>query len=206
MSGVVLDHVPRSLVRRLAEGARAWWPVPVVVAASLAAQHLFLDRRYDVGGHAAGHLAGAGAPFMAVAVAVLLVWSTPVVRRRPDVLLATAVWVATTVLVLVGNLRVVDDLVAAGHAFTPTSEVPDVADHGLANASVWYAWLAALLVLGTWRLRGLIGNRLAAGAIATSVVLPPWIIPGAGVIVLLIGRLVGRARDRWVAHRLPGVA
>jgi hypothetical protein len=172
---------------------------------TLTAQYALLQRRYDVGGHAAGHLASASAPFMAVAVAGILVWSTPAARRRLDVLLATAAWVTATVLVLIGNLRVVDDLVAAGHAYTPTSSVPDIADHALANSSGWYAWVAALLVLGVWRLRSLIGNRLTIGAVVISIVVPPWITPGAGVIVLAIARLVGRARERRADHRDLGV-
>jgi MYXO-CTERM domain-containing protein len=104
------------------------------------------------------------------------------------------VWFATTVLVMVGNLRVVDDLVAAGYSHTPTSSVPDVADHSLANSSVWYAAVAALVLVAAWRRRRHIGNRATIGALFTTVVIPPWIIPGAGVIVVAIVRVVQRVR------------
>lgn len=61
-----------------------------------------------------------------------------------DLLAAAGSWLAACVLVLLGNVRVVDDLVAAGYGRTPTGSVPDVADHALANSSAWYAELAAL--------------------------------------------------------------
>lgn len=105
------------------------------------------------------------------------------------------VWFATTLLVMVGNLRVVDDLVAAGYSHIPTGSVPDVADHSLANSSVWYAVVAALVVVAAWRRRRHIGNRSAIGAALATVVVPPWSIPGAGVIVLAIIRVVQRGRE-----------
>ena len=75
--------------------------------------------------------------------------ATPAVRRQPDVLAGAAAWFATTVAVLVGNVRVVDDLVAAGVGKVGTADVPDV-------------------------------------------LFPPWIIPGAGVVVLVGARGVAR--------------
>ena len=163
-----------------------WAPVAFVLVAAVVAQRLVLGRRYDVGGHAAEHLTGASAPFMAVVVVTLLARAEPRVARSPAVLVAVLMWLATTVLVMVGNLRVVDDLVAAGHAKTPTSSVPDIADHSLANAAPWLAVAASLAVVLTCRRSRIIGNGLAYGAAATSVLVPPWIIPGAGVIVVTV--------------------
>ncbi len=148
--------------------------------------------RYDVGGHAAGHLAGATVPFMAAAVLCIVFWATPLARRQLDLLLVGAAWMVTTVLVMLGNLRVVDDLVAAGYGHTPTGSVPDVANHALANASPWYAEAAALVLIAAWRRRRHIGNRATLAAVVVTVIIPPWFIPGAGVIVLAIVRLVHR--------------
>jgi hypothetical protein len=173
---------------------REWWPVPAFVAGALLAQRLLLSSRYDVGGHAAEHLAGATAPFMAAAVLSMLCWATPRPRHQIDLLVVAGVWFATTLLVMFGNLRVVDDLVAAGYSRTPTGSVPDVADHSLANSSVWYAEVAALLLVTAWRRRRHIGNRATIGAVVATVIIPPWIIPGAGVIVLAIVCLVKRGR------------
>lgn len=174
---------------------RSWWPLPALVATALTSQQLLLTSRYDVGGHAAEHLTGASAPFMAAAILCILAWTTPLARRQVDVLVIGGIWFATTVLVMLGNLRVVDDLVAAGHASTPTGSVPDVADHSLANASVWYAAAAALLLVAAWRRHRHIGNGATVAAVVATVIIPPWIIPGAGVIVLAIIGLVTRARD-----------
>lgn len=90
----------------------------------------------------------------------------------------------------------IDDLVAAGHSHTPTSAIPDVADHGLANSAMWYGVAASLLLVAVLRLRRHIGNRATIGAAFVSVLFPPWIIPGAGVVVLAIVRCVARNRGR----------
>ncbi len=180
---------------RITSGLRHWWPVPAAVATGLIAQRLLLTDRYDVDGHAAEHLASATAPFMAAAVIFILFWATPRAHRQVDLLAAAAGWFVTTLLVMAGNLRVVDDLVTAGYSRTPTDSVPDVADHSLANSSVWWAVLAALLVVVLFRRRRHIGNRAAIGASVSTLIVPPWIIPGAGVIVLAIIRVVQHGRE-----------
>ena len=173
---------------------RGSWPVPVFIALALVAQQLVLSARYDVGGHAAEHLAGASVPFMAAAMLAILLWASRQARRQADVLLAGAAWFVAALAVMFGNLRVVDDLVAAGYSDTPTSSVPDIADHGLANASIWYAEATALLLIAVWRRRRHVGNRATLGAVVTTLVVPPWIVPGAGVIVLAFVAYVQRCR------------
>src|SRR5258705_4967088 len=171
-----IDLTAGNRVSHLNHVVRALWLVPALIAAALIAQKLLVTSRYDVGGHAAEHLAGATAPFMAVAVLCILFWTTPLARRQADLLVIGGVWFATTLLVMVGNLRVVDDLVAAGYSHTPTGSVPDVADHSLANSSVWYAAVAALVLVAAWRRRRHTGNRATIGAVVATVIIPPWII------------------------------
>jgi hypothetical protein len=189
-----MNPARRRQLSRAAHIVRDCWPAPAFVAGALFVQERLLSSRYDVGGHASGHLAGATAPFMAAAVVSILFWATPKARRQMDSLVTAGMWFATTLLVMVGNLRVVDDLVAAGYSRTPTGSVPDIADHSLANSSVWYAEVAALLLIAAWRRRRHFGNRATVGAVVATVIIPPWIIPGAGVIVLAIVRLVQRGR------------
>ncbi len=184
----------RSTVR-IAHGARRWWPVPAFVAVGLVAQQLLLMSRYEVAGHAGEHLGSASVPFLAAPLAAILLWATPTVRRQLDVLVCLLAWFGATLVVMVGNLRVVDDLVAAGYARTPTSAVPDVADHTLANSSVWWASAASLLVVAAFRWRGHIGNKSTGGAALATVLVPPWIIPGAGVVVLAVLRCIARRRE-----------
>src|SRR4051794_7022814 len=176
-------RVPAS---RLVSTVRRWWPVPVILASSLTVQKVFFESRYDVSGHAAGHLDSATAPFGALAFVAILLWATPAGRRQMDVLVGCLAWLAATVLVLVGNVRVVNDLVDAGLGHAPTEDLPDVADHGLANLAPWLAVVAAVAMAGVlWR-RGHVSRNVAIGAALLSVVFPPWIVPGAGVIVLVV--------------------
>jgi hypothetical protein len=198
-----IDLTAGNRAPRLTHVVRVLWPVPALIAAALIAQQLLVTSRYDVGGHAAEHLTGASAPFMAAAILFTLFWTTPLARHQADLLVIGGVWFATTVLVMLGNLRVVDDLLAAGYSHTATGSVPDVADHSLANSSVWYAAVAALVLVATWRRRRHIGNRSAIGAVVATVVIPPWIIPGAGVIVLAIVRVVQCSRGAELVDTAP---
>jgi hypothetical protein len=175
--------------------ARRWWPVPVVLASSIVVQKLLFESRYEVSGHAAGHLSSATAPFGAFAFAAILLWTTPTGRRQPDMLVACLAWLAATVLVLVGNVRVVDALVDAGLGRAPTEGLPDVADHGLANLAPWLAAVAAVAMAGVFWRRGHVSRRVAIGSALLSMVFPPWIIPGAGVLVLVVARCIAYERS-----------
>src|SRR3954451_1378123 len=174
--------------------ARRWWPVPVVLAGSIVVQKLLFESRYDVSGHAAGHLSSATAPFGAFAFVAVLLWTTPTGRRQPDVVVACLAWLAATVLVLIGNVRVVDALVDAGLGRAPTENLPDVADHGLANLAPWLAVVAAVAMAGVLWGRGHVSRRVAICAGLLSVVFPPWIIPGAGVFVLVVACCIAYER------------
>jgi hypothetical protein len=173
----------------------------VLLASSLTVQKLLFESRYHVSGHAAEHLSSATAPFLAFAVVAILLWTTPTGRRQPDVLVACLAWLAATVLVLVGNVRVVDALVDAGLGNAPTENLTDVADHGLANLAPWLAVVAAVAMAGVlWR-RGHVSRRVAIAAGLLSVVFPPWIVPGAGVFVLVVARCIAYERSSTAAYQ-----
>jgi hypothetical protein len=173
---------------------RRWWPVPVLLATSLVVQKAFFESRYDVSGHAAEHLSSATAAFPAFALVAILLYVTPRARRQPLVLVTSATWLVSAVLVLVGNVRVVDALVRAGMGDTPTSQLVEDATidtaHELANLAPWLGVLAALALTGAlWRHRHVSG-RVATGAAILNVIFPPWIVPGAAVLVLTIARCI----------------
>lgn len=177
---------------------RRWWPVPVLLAASLVVQTAFFESRYDVSGHAAEHLSSASVAFFAFALVAILLYVTPLARRQPLVLVTSAMWLFSTVLVLVGNVRVVDALVGAGMSDTPTSQliVDDTLDsaHDLANLAPWLGVLTAIALTGAlWRYRHVSG-RVAVGSAVLSLIFPPWIFPGAGVLVLTIARCIAYQR------------
>lgn len=175
--------------------ARRWWPVPVVIAGSVVAQKVLFESPYDVSGHAAGHLSSATAPFGAFVFVAILLWTTPTGRRQPDVIVAYLAWLAATVLVLIGNVRVVEALVDAGLGSAPTPGLPDVADHGLANLAPWLAVIAAVAMAGVFWRRSHVRRKVAIGSGLLSVVFPPWIIPGAGVLVLVVARCIAYERS-----------
>jgi hypothetical protein len=161
----------------------------------LVVQKLMFENRYDVAGHAAGHLGSATAPFMAVALIVILLWSTPSALRQPDVLFACGAWLVANALVLVGNVQVVDALIRAGMGQIPTEQLVEspaiTSAHGLANFAPWFGLVAALgLTTVLWR-RRYVSTRVAVAGVVVSLVVPPWIIPGAGVLVLVIARCLG---------------
>lgn len=189
--------------------ARRWWPVPALMALSFAAQKALFESRYDVSGHAAEHLSSATAPFAAAVLIGTLLFLTPqTIRpiRQPIVFIAMASWLASTVLVLVGNVRVVDALIQAGMAHTPTSQLIERGSvdsaHSLANLAPWFGVLAALaLTVAFWHYEH-VSRRVAIGAGVLNVIFPPWIIPGAGVFVLTIAR--GVAYQRTLKSEFAG--
>ncbi|HUQ40194.1 MAG TPA: hypothetical protein VM030_08540 [Acidimicrobiales bacterium] len=171
---------------------RRWSPVPAIVVTSILVQKLAFESRYDVGGHAGEHLASASAPFMAVGVVAVLLYVTPPARRQPIVLLTAGAWIVATAFILVGNVRVIDALAAAGMSHVPTGQLeatPAIeAAHALANSAPMYAVLATVALAVALRLHRHISTKVAVGAVVLSLLFPPWIIPGAGVFVLVVAR------------------
>jgi len=179
--------------------ARRWWPVPAVIALSLVAQAVAYTNRYEVGGHAAEHLGSGAFLFLASAVAILLVWSTPSIRRSVVVLAGLAVWLGAGVAVLVGNVRVVDALIRSGQSHTGTEAVIESAAiedaHWLANNAPYACVVGALVVIvGLYR-AGAISHRMTVVTGILSVLFPPWILPGVGVVIATIARFIARERD-----------
>jgi hypothetical protein len=103
------------------------------------------------------------------------------------------------VLVLVGNVRVVDALVKAGLGRTPTDSLPANATveaaHSLANFAPWFGVGSALAMVGAFALHRHVSPRVAGGAAVLTLIFPPWIIPGAGVVVLAVARVIAFQRD-----------
>jgi hypothetical protein len=169
------------------------------LAIALVAQKVFVDRRYDVSGHAGEHLSSASVAFPAFALIAILFYVTPRARRQPLVVVISALWLFSGVLVFVGNIRVVDALVRAGMADTPTSQLVEDAAissaHDLANGAPWLGVLTSLALIGVlWRCRQISG-QVAIGAAILSVIFPPWIVPGAGVLVVTVARCLACHSD-----------
>lgn len=185
-----------------------WWPVLAALSVTFIVQKVFFESRYDVSGHAAEHLGSAAAPFAAVALVVILLWATPVALHHAEVLVACAAWLIANVLVLVGNVRVVDALIRAGMAQAPTEQVvqsPEIdSAHELANLAPWLGVITSLILIAVFWWRRYVSTRAAIGSGIASLLVPPWIIPGAGVIVIVVTRCLQRQRPFGTGIEVPG--
>jgi hypothetical protein len=177
---------------------RRWWPIVAFIASAIALQTL-LFRDYDAHGHASGHLQSAQAVFFGSALIAIILWAAPSARRYPDVWIPSSAWIAALVGVAIGNLRVVDAIGGADW----TDEQADAlgaglpgfeSGHDLAAISMWLAVAAAVLLAIVLFLRAQIGRGVALGAVLASLLFPPWIVPGAGVLVLAIAVCVTRGQ------------
>jgi hypothetical protein len=190
-------------MKRLLALLRRWWPIPAILIVSLVVQKTLFESRYDVSGHAAGHLGSSTAIFFAVAIVLILLWVLDRDRLRPSILGGCIVWLAGLVGVLVGNVRVVDAIGTNNWSFEEADLLGGArpgydSGHDLAQVSSFVAVAGAwLLIASVWR-AGAVSGRVAIVCAALSIVIPPWIFPGAGVVVLTFA--VVRSRQR--AHDL----
>ncbi len=173
--------------------------MPTAVAVAVAGS-LVLNSRYDASGHAAGHLGSANALFPMSAAFAIVVWATPGARRWLAVWIAGAVYLTGLVVVLVGNLRVVDAIGARVLSDADAGRVGATlpgfeSGHHLADRGMWICVAGALLLVATLFGHRAIPAGLAVGAAAASVLFPPWVLPGAGVAVLAVAQCVRRARQ-----------
>src|SRR5215204_1769016 len=189
----------RSLTGRLLEILHSWWPVAAFLVPVLVAQTIW-SGRYEVAGHAADHLQSATPVFPMVFLSAVLLWALPGRGRRDPVLwllLATAI--ASCLVVLAGNVRVIDAIGAATWDDAQASQLGPTrpgfeSGHDLAELGAWGAVLATMLVAGLLWLRGLVSARVAVAAALVSLVFPHFIAPGAGLVVLVISVAVTRWR------------
>jgi hypothetical protein len=213
--GLVAVHAPQGhehdppLKERLAARARRgvglWWPVAGFFLAVVAGQMVW-QTQFDVAGHAAGHLASAAVVFPMTFVAAVLVFALPASARR-DVwlwLMLAAVAVSSLV-VMQGNLRVVDavgDRVWSDEqagALGPSTPGFESGHHlaELGALAVLVAAVAGAVLL--WR-RRCVSGRVAVAAAVLSVLFPYWIFPGFGIVVLTIAVVAARVRRLRLEH------
>ena len=185
---------------------RRWWPIPALLILSLVVQKSLFESRYDVSGHAAGHLGSSTGIFLAVPIVLILVWVLDVDRFRPSILCGVVVWLIGLVGVLIGNVRVVNAIGAANWTLEEADRLGGSrpgfnSGHDLAEVSSFIAVAGALLLIASvWRAR-LVGRRVAIVCVVLSVLIPPWIFPGAGVVVLAIAVVRNRHRAEKEALR-----
>ena len=184
-----------SLVGRVLWFLRRWWPVAAFLVPVLVAQTVW-SSRYDLAGHAADHLQSATPVFPMAFLSAVLVWALPGRGRRDPVLwLMLAAAIASCLVVLAGNVRVIDTIGGATWSDAQASQLGPTrpgfeSGHDLAELGGW----GAVLVAGLLWLRGLVSARVAVAAALVSLVFPHFIAPGAGLVVLVISVAVTRWR------------
>jgi hypothetical protein len=189
----------RSLAGRILEFCGTWWPVAAFLVPVLVVQTVW-SARYEVAGHAADHLQSATPVFPMVFLSAVLVWALPG-RGRRDLLLWLLLGAAivSCLLVLAGNVQVIDAIDGATWSDTQASQLGPArpgfeSGHHLAARGAWGAVLATILAVGLlWR-RRLVSAKVAAAAAMVSLVVPYFIAPGAGVVVLAVSAAVARSR------------
>ena len=194
---VVRTHGGHRLTR-LRTWAGRWWPVLAIIATSLVIQELVLAGNYPRG-HAADHRESAKVVFFGAAMVAVIMWAAPRARRQLDVLVVAAAWLAALGGVAIGNLRVVD---AIGDADWSNEEADTFgagvdgfqSGHDLAGVAMLLAVGAAIVFAGVLFARGHVSRNVAIGSAVLSVVFPPFIIAGAGIVVLAVAVCVSRHR------------
>jgi hypothetical protein len=187
---------------------RRWWPLPAFISGAIVIQTIVL-RSYHARGHAADHLSSSQVLFFGSALVAIIVWSTPRVLRRPDVLVACGAWLSALAGVAIGNLRVVDAIGGADWSDEQADALGEglrgfESGHDLAELASLLAVAAAIVLTIVLFVRGDIGRGVAIGAAAVSLLFPRWIVPGAGVLVLVVALCVARARSGEHGDDGPG--
>jgi hypothetical protein len=188
------------VVDRVLDFLRTWWPVAAFLLPVLVVQTVW-SARYDVAGHAADHLQSATPVFPMAFLSAVLLWALPGRGRRDPLLwLLVAAALAGCLVVMVGNVRVIDAIGGATWNDTQASQLGPTrpgfeSGHDLAELGAWGAVLATMLVAGLLWLRRLVSAKVAVAAAAVSLVFPHFIAPGAGMVVLAVAAALAHSRD-----------
>ena len=185
-----------------------WWPVPAFFI-GVGAMQAVTTARIEAHGHAAGHLGSASALFPMVGLYATLIWALPRARRKPELWALGAILGAGLAAVMAGNLRVVDAI--GGETWTDAhadalgaGRSGFASGHDLAGTGSLVCVAAVLLIAVALLLRGTASRRVGIGAIVASVLFPPWIVPGAGLVVLAVAACLARRRLFADSPRVTG--
>ncbi len=160
------------------------------------------------GSHARDHLASAQGPLPLIPLLAVVIWALPPDRRRVGVWGATLVIIVGAVVDVSGNLKVIDAIGGAqwndAQAARLGSSHPGFeGGHSLADIGmriiVAGAMAFALLLVAYRAVRPTVGIASAA----LTLVFPPWIAPGFGVIIIAVALLWAKNRHEHRATAEP---
>jgi hypothetical protein len=151
--GVSVLAMGPSILGRVLGFFRTWWPVAAFLVPVLVVQAVW-SSRYDVAGHAADHLQSATPVFPMAFLSAVLLWALPS-RGRRDLLLwlLLGAAIASCLVVLAGNVRVIDAIGGATWNDAQASQLGPTrpgfeSGHDLAELGAWGAVLATMLAAG----------------------------------------------------------
>ncbi len=163
----------------------------------------FVDPRGD---HARGHFGSAQSALPHLGALAVMIWAAP--RRRAWVLGALGVAALVTVvgcgITLAGNLAVIE--VASAEQWTEAEAVaatsPAVQDgHDQTSTGMWTVVGGAVAFAAILLATKAVGLAAGISSIVLSLIFPPWIAPGFGLVVVAIALL----RERERRERVPAV-
>jgi hypothetical protein len=171
-------------------------PLGIALGVIVAVQ-VWWSQGYSPSGHAAEHFGGASVVFGVVFVLVVIVWALPTAeRRRPGLWGLIAVVAIAGVVNAHANILVVDAIgdetwsIDTVNALGPTREGFDEG-HQRGEQAALVGTLAAGGLVVWLGFRRVISRRLCVGAAVSCVLIPYWLFPGFGMVVVA-GVLVTR--------------
>ena len=184
---------------RLVKTLERWWPAPAFLTGSVVAQIVLRPDPTPVG-HAAGHYSNATVLFAIAPAVGITIWaSTADLRRRPSFWFLNASVLASIVVVHVANMRVVNaignerwtnDQASALGPSRPGFESAHVLTERAEWASAAIVFVLAVC-LARWHA---LPASVTAAAMVASLIVPPWIFPARGLVIIAIGSLYQRAK------------
>ena len=179
-------------------GWRGWWPFGLLAVGLVVAGLAGLLVPHEPSGHWSGHV---GSGLIAAGQLVALLVGGVLARRRlsPLLLLPLAAIAAGLILEVVGNLRVATSIWRTPYGDEEVARIGSSfagfdAGHALAGQGdllVVLGGIAFAVILGLTRR---VGPGAAVAGVVLSVIPPPWILPGCGVVFLLACLLRPAAR------------
>ena len=171
-----------------------------MLAAILAMQRLWFGRYSATSGHAAGHLGNATLAFGMTFIIAVLVWAAPSqIRRRVELWILSAAVLLSGFFATAGNLRVVD---AIGNNNWSDPQAGSLgpsrpgfsSGHDLAERSSLII-VACAVLLAVWMLRRhAVATRVGIAAIVLNIIVPYWMFPGFGIIVIATAFVLAKAQ------------
>jgi hypothetical protein len=185
---------------RLVEILKRWWPVPAFIAGSVIAQILLWPDPTPVG-HAAGHYSNATVLFAIAPAVGITIWASAAgLRRHPAFWLLNASIVASIAVVYAANMQIVHAIGAERWTNDQASTLGPTrpgfeASHLLTERAEWASAaivIALAVCLARWHA---LKASVTATAIVASIILPPWMFPARGIVIIAIGSLHQRAKQ-----------